>query len=306
MGSWTTRRLSPFVAAALALHVALFVVAHFAPARRGPQGPQAADEKTIEVWVTAPEPVSPEPDEPSPAPQDPATPAKTDPAEAVPRAARVPASSTEVLRANPITEPGAESWSMPAISTKPVDIGLDRNAFAQGLLPMPPAPSRAPAPRADAPPRFLPPASRTGGLSEGLAAHDQELGLWRAGPVVTAAHDAVSTSLVPNDSAATIEIRFDGGGYPVDVRVVTASGAESEWTDAAHAILASLKSRPVRVPEKSAGLAVHVHVEVAMKLPGGTKSVLKPSGMGLAGDLSNIGQHARRTVSARIVGERIL
>src|SRR4051794_20988642 len=102
MGTSTTRRLSPFVAAALALHAALFVVAHLAPAHRAPRGLHAADEKTIEVWVSAPEPVSPEPDDPSPPLQDPTTGAKVDVAEPVAHAARVPASSTEVLRANPV------------------------------------------------------------------------------------------------------------------------------------------------------------------------------------------------------------
>ncbi len=306
-------RFPGFVATATALHVLAFVLAHlahFVPHGQGQAGREAAPLPETEVLIEAPELPLVEPTR---------TATELPPAEEHPNDA---VASREIARREPrgqssqppeappsgATPAGDDGWTMPPVSAKPFDLGLGRNAFLDGRIPMPPSAS-APSPPADAPP----PAhgySRTGGLSEALAEGDRKLGLSRGGPVVSAAHDAVATSLVPNESVATIEIRFDREGHPTMATVVDSTGAGEEWNEAARAIVASLAARPLHIPRQAEGLAVRVRVEVSLRLPSGERSAIKPSAgvgtLGLNGDLSDISAHPRRMVSARIVNERLL
>jgi hypothetical protein len=107
------------------------------------------------------------------------------------------------------------------------------------------------------------PASTTGGLREGLAAHDHELGLGPGGPVVGVAESATRASVAPIEGFALFEVRFDETGAVHDVHVVDAKSERDSWTDVASGIAAGLKATRIRVPNGARGVSVKVRVESA-------------------------------------------
>lgn len=128
----------------------------------------------------------------------------------------------------------------------------------------------------------------------------------RGGIVTTAAHDAVFPSLVPDESFALVEVRFDGAGHAVSARVVESQNDRGSWNEAAQAMVSQMGDRAVRLPEHAAGLSVFVRIDVSLRLPSGAKGAISQSGAGIAGDLSDIGQSKKRHVAARIVSETLL
>jgi hypothetical protein len=137
-------------------------------------------------------------------------------------------------------------------------------------LTLPAADSATPASSDETPPA---PAtvSTTGGLREGLAARDHELGLGPGGPVVGAAESATRASAAPVEGFALFEVRFDEAGAIHDVRVVDAKNERGSWASVAGGIAAGLASTHIRVPSGARGYAVKVRVESAWLYADGSR-----------------------------------
>jgi hypothetical protein len=158
--------------------------------------------------------------------------------------------------------PSDPTWSIwDAVSTGP-SMNLRLPAVSAGGATTPPSGETEPAPA---------PVSTTGGLREGLAAHDRELGLGPGGPVVGVAESATRASVAPVEGFALFEVRFDETGAVHDVRVVDAKNEASSWADVASGIAAGLKATHVHVPSGAHGVSVKVRVESAWLYADGSR-----------------------------------
>jgi hypothetical protein len=108
-----------------------------------------------------------------------------------------------------------------------------------------------------------------------LQSRDRELGLQMpaAGVVASTLATAVRGSEAPADSRATFEVRLDGGGQVLGVRVVSATAGEgATWERISKKAAAALSSRALSLGEAGRDGAT-VIVKVASKLvyPAGTQ-----------------------------------
>ena len=110
-------------------------------------------------------------------------------------------------------------------------------------------------------------ASATGGLAEGLAANDVEVGMGRGGPVLAAAETAARSSDAPLDGGAT----FDVAVRPdrVVARVVSADHDAAGWARVADSLGRSLDPKRVRLPSGGRGWHVVVRVDAVVRLADG-------------------------------------
>jgi hypothetical protein len=158
----------------------------------------------------------------------------------------------------------------------------------------------------------VPPGPRpdVGGLRTGLAEHDRELGFGSGGRIASAVRDADRVIADLRDGAATMQFVTDAAGNVVSVRVVDVTSNERGWTEAAEAIRSALRQRPLQVPSGARGKVVTVRVEVAMRLPsgsrGGVQGLLNGDGVGGAADLSDIGARPRAVAKSRVLSEEAL
>jgi hypothetical protein len=113
-----------------------------------------------------------------------------------------------------------------------------------------------------------PSTSTTGGVAEGLAAHDVALGLGRGGPILAAAELAARSNDAPMQGGATFEVsvRTDG---TVSARVVTADGDVAGWTEVADVLARTLDPKGVRVPSGRQGVVVVVRVDAKVQFADG-------------------------------------
>jgi hypothetical protein len=180
--------------------------------------------------------------------------AKVDPASPLSERSLLPPPETATLA----PEPSPSAWSFSPFSTAPIDLHA---AVTPDLV--------AP-PRADASGRAAerpPPASTTGGLSEGLAEHDVELGLGHGGAVLSAAEAAARSENAPVSGSATFEVVVHPDGAVV-ARLLQSDGGASDWARVADAIARSVDPRRMRIP---AGRGWHVvlRLDARVKLPDG-------------------------------------
>jgi hypothetical protein len=199
--------------------------------------------------------------------------------------------------------PEASASSAPSDAEAPWSFHATPPGVAEGTF-------RVPSPRD----RAASPLERNGRPDEQLldAPPDHSLGLGFAapsgGPVVSAVHAAAAAVADARDGEATIEVVTDAAGHVVAVRLLDSTSDEQAWKEAARAIAAVLQGRTLAVPHGARGVAVTVHVEVAMRLPSGAKagSGVTPHGLGIGFDVADIGARAKPVVHASIVGERRL
>jgi hypothetical protein len=295
-----------YLVAALGVHVALALALS---AKRPPAlvaAPAPSSEVEIDYAVEESAPTPPGVAEAIPTPR--ATPA-TSTRTAVGSTTSSKASATagaEVVTAEPAAA-SSGAWAAP-IFVAGAAATMDTHVPGSFFLPSNPG---APPPDQAQPP----PVSTTGGLAEGLAAHDASLGLDSGGPVVSAAHAVPVVALVAIDGAGVFEVVTDASGHVVSVRVVDATSDDLEWGKVARALQAQLAQKTLRVPRGAHGVAVRMRVEVVARMPSGAVSghALRPYAgstteayAGVAGDLSDIGAHPVRTVHARVVTSRPL
>lgn len=251
------RRWLPYGAIALAAHLAALAVL------RGPARvptPTTTEGTTTDLDVELAPPV-----EVTPALHPTAS-------EEVPVARATSTAATRATRESPEThqviEPGAQPSAMAFPSSdgwtfdprKPSDL-LAAATLAQ-------AAREAAEPRAREATREPPTGvSRTGGLVEGLDAHDASIGLGRGGPVVSALEVAAASSEAP-DGSATFDVAIDASGR-VSVALLSASAAAGAWTKVGAAAGASLDPKRVRIPPGARGWHVVAMVEAKVQYPNG-------------------------------------
>ena len=110
--------------------------------------------------------------------------------------------------------------------------------------------------------------STTGGLAEGLAAHDVAIGMSRGGAALAAVEDAARSNDAPSDGHATFEIVVGREGK-VEARVLAAGADLPGWERVAAEAARGLDPRRVRLPSGARGWRVVVDVEAKVELADG-------------------------------------
>ncbi|MGD0529497.1 MAG: hypothetical protein ABSE49_30445, partial [Polyangiaceae bacterium] len=248
------RRWLPYGAIALAAHLAVLEALR-APAR-GTVAPPRVDVSAVELDVEAapPTPVEVPPPLP-PAASEPATAARV----AGARTAATATATATATESAPATATGAASDGWTFDPRKPADV-LAPSAIAEAV--------RDAQPVAEAPPAPPTGVSKTGGLAEGLDAHDAAIGLGHGGPVVSALELAAASSAGAPDGKATFEFAIDASGR-VSVALLSASGASAEWSKVGAAAVASLDPKRMRIPPGASGWHVVATVEAKVQYPNG-------------------------------------
>lgn len=256
---------------AAAVHVA--AVAWFAhrplPAPVVASAPPDASE-AVEVDVTDVAPTDeprPETAEPRPAAERETTDARLAMAarttEGRPSSATIeaaPTGSTEI-----VTGPPERATDWVVNPTGKIDLSVPRSAFARGgVFEAPPASARPADPSAPAP------LSTTGGLLEGLDAHDSALGLGRSGPVLGAVDAAAHDPAAPVLGTAVFAVSVLEGGK-VHVSVLNANGERTSWEKLGPIIAKNLEGKVVKTVGK--GLRVTVRIDASERFPGGAPPV---------------------------------
>jgi len=155
-----------------------------------------------------------------------------------------------------IAPPSSDGWTFDP--RKPADV-LTTAAIAQGVHDALPAPGATTASTTGV--------SKTGGLAEGLDAHDASIGLGRGGPVVSALEVAAASSEAP-DGSATFDVTIDAGGH-VSVALLGASAASAAWTKVGAVAGASLDPKRIRIPPGAQGWHVVAMVDSKVQYPNG-------------------------------------
>ena len=130
--------------------------------------------------------------------------------------------------------------------------------------------------------------STTGGLAEGLDAHDVAVGLGRGGPVITALENAAAGDAAPFEGAATFDFAIRSDGH-VSMSVLDATSSLEDWSRVGEATRKALDPKMVRVPPGARGWHVVVRVEAKVQYPNGldpkllgTKLTASPTGLTFA------------------------
>lgn len=209
-------------------------------------------------------------------------------AEAAPIAEAAPVAPAEaVAPAAPATEaapiggqgtPGASEYG--PVEPEPGVVAPGLGGAPVWTLPgvLGPAKPAAPAPTAASAPRPVDVAIAGKVLSGTMQSRDRELGLQipAAGVVASTLATTVRGSEAPQDSRATFEVRLDGGGKVLGVRLVSASAGDAGvWDRVSRKTATALASRALSLGEAGKGGAT-VIVKVASKLvyPAGNKEKL--------------------------------
>jgi hypothetical protein len=265
------RRWLPCGAIALAAHLAALVALRAPSPMPAPARPHA-NPAEIDVELA------------SPAEAPPAPPLPMAPRQEVP----VPHAAALAARAIPATDPqGAAEPLAPRATTSPATAATAtandgwtfdprRPADVLALAAVAQAARDAHAPATEGAPEPAPRGvSKTGGLAEGLDAHDAAIGLGHGGPVVSALELAAASSADAPDGKATFEFAIDASGH-VSVALLSASAASGEWSKVGAAAGASLDPKRMRVPAGANGWRVVATAEARVEYPNG----LEPKKLG--------------------------
>jgi len=123
------------------------------------------------------------------------------------------------------------------------------------------------------------PASTTGGVAEALEAHDQQIGLGPAGPVLSAAHQAGHSEAAPAIGTANFTVTVLRTGM-VQVDLVSASSNVAAWHKVAESLADAVKRRPPRIDGGRNGVRLGIELKAEERWPNG--SVARSEGPSLA------------------------
>ncbi|HEY8092045.1 MAG TPA: hypothetical protein VIF09_29490 [Polyangiaceae bacterium] len=225
---------------------------------------EVVDSAALDVDVLAldPELPGPSPSDPglvaattAPGPTNRSTPPAERGRSAVPEGPREPLAPSPAQPAD-----SGAPWSLSPAASLDLGIGSYWKVVATRDTPLP-APSVEPGPPAGPSPARI--------LRDGLDAHDRALGLGRAGPLVSAAHEASSPSVAPDVGAATLDVESDATGKVLSARVVSGSPDASAWTGVARELVRLMASRSVRVPADARGLRTRLRIVAERTSPSG-------------------------------------
>lgn len=148
----------------------------------------------------------------------------------------------------------------------PIDLGIGPNGWQRwvGVLPREER-------RADATPRGkpivrAPPASSTGGLQEGLEAHDRKLGIGPAGAVATALFQAAHDQDAPETGTALFNVTVLRTGA---VEVSVGAASDKKWQAVAARAAEALRRSPPRIPPPREGYKLTVKITAQETMPNG-------------------------------------
>jgi hypothetical protein len=255
------RRWLPYGAIALAAHFAALVVALRGPVRA--PAPTSPDANLTDLDVELTPPTEAPPAQPLlSAPLEEAPPPRAAVALAAHTTRETTAGPPQAVEPStpsaPTAAPSDDGWSFDP--RRPADL-LAPGTVAQAVREPRPATAEA---TTEAPTGI----SKTGGLAEGLDAHDASIGMGRGGPVVSALEVAAASTEAPEGSA-TFDVAIDAGGH-VSVALLSASAASAAWTKVGAALGASLVPERVRIPPGARGWHVVAMVEAKVQYPNGT------------------------------------
>jgi hypothetical protein len=109
----------------------------------------------------------------------------------------------------------------------------------------------------------------TGGLLEGLDAHDVSVGMGRGGPILTALEDALAAADgAPFEGAATFDVGIDTSGH-VSVAILDQSVAAPGWSSVAEAARVAIDPARLRIPPGARGWHVVARIDATVKYPNG-------------------------------------
>ena len=159
-------------------------------------------------------------------------------------------------------------------------------------------------------------------VRDALDAHDQSLGLGRAGPLQAAAQEAASATVAPDTGVGELVIDCDGDGHVVAVRAV-----QSDWQPVATRLARVMAGKTMRVRPGRHGLRVKLRIVAERTPPAGRSQPESSAGavpdevcdgqgltrrcvagmpFGVSGkgrDLSNLGARPGRVVHVTVDGE---
>ncbi|HEV8549417.1 MAG TPA: hypothetical protein VGQ57_10320, partial [Polyangiaceae bacterium] len=167
-----------------------------------------------------------------------------------------------------MTVPATPTAEVATGNGRAIDLGLGPDAWQRwvSLAPRAPAPS-APSPRGT-PLVRAPPISSTGGLQEGLDAHDRALGLGPAGRVASALYQAAHTPDAPETGTALFHVTvLKSGG----VEVSLGETSDKRWKAVAARAADELRRSPPRIPPPHEGYRLTLKITAEETMPNGLK-----------------------------------
>jgi hypothetical protein len=175
---------------------------------------------------------------------------------------------------SPSPEPGSVD-EQPETGSAPdrvVDLGLGPGGWQKwARLPQSEAPAK-PKKRRRSPEQAFhpPPASTTGGLLEGLEAHDRELGLGPSGPVIGALYRAAHSPAAPQVGVARFLVTVLKTGS-VEVSLLGASDHAEAWARVGVQAAEAIRQAPPRIDEPRSGTRMVVAIIAEEVFPDGTR-----------------------------------
>lgn len=197
-----------------------------------------------------------------------------------PAAKPTPAKRAAPKRAEPVeTSPEAVALAEPAPAPDatatgesehqgPIDLGLGPDGWQRwvGVLPSEPV-ARSTEPRGR-PVVRAPPVSSTGGLQEGLEAHDRKLGIGPAGRVASALFDAAHASDAPETGTALFNVTVLRTG---GVEVSLGESTDRRWQAVAEHAAEALRKAPPRIPPPREGYRLTLRITAEETMPNGLR-----------------------------------
>ncbi|HEY0466197.1 MAG TPA: hypothetical protein VGC79_18430 [Polyangiaceae bacterium] len=159
-------------------------------------------------------------------------------------------------------------------ATSSIDLGLEQDAWQRwiGSAKSDTPPAQAAAARSDRRRVFhAPPKSTTGGLQEGLEAHDRALGLGPSGPMVSALYNAAHTSAAPQLGVARFQVTVLESGV-VEIALTAASDQLDGWRAVAAQAADALRRSPPRIPGNRSGIRLSIELTAEETLPNGVRT----------------------------------
>ena len=152
-----------------------------------------------------------------------------------------------------------------------IDLGIGADAWQRwAALGRETKPGSTPsAPRANAyKTPGAPKRSNTGGVQEGLEAHDRKLGLGPRGRVISAFHGAARAWEAPQLGTASFHVTVFQTGE-VEISVGANSGETDKWRAVAARAVEDLKKSPPRIPSSRAGVRLVIDIVAEETYPNG-------------------------------------
>lgn len=116
-----------------------------------------------------------------------------------------------------------------------------------------------------------PPKSTTGGLQEGLEAHDRAAGLGPSGPVISALYNAAHASTAPETGVARFQVTVLETGS-VEIWVSEAADHLEGWRAIAAQAAEALRHAPPHLPSGRAGMRLIIELRAEEALPNGVRT----------------------------------